>query len=107
MMKPLNISCYKCKKVFDRGESMSLYNNNYFHNTCFCCNFCNASLAGQGFFTKPDGSFQCKACHDYHAPKCKVCEKSINDGVKYNIYKGDHYHKDCFRCVKWYYYNQL
>ena len=82
MMNPLNIKCKKCLKSFDRGEQMSLYNNNYYHNTCFVCNFCEGSLAGQGFFTKPDGSFQCQRCHQYHTPKCFICNNPIPDGVK-------------------------
>lgn len=86
MMTPLNINCKKCGRSFDRGEQMSLYNNNYYHNTCFVCNFCEQSLAGQGFFTKPDGSFQCKRCHEYHTPKCFICNNSIADGVKVNVF---------------------
>jgi hypothetical protein len=45
-------------------------------------------LAGQGFYTKPDGSFQCQRCHGYHAPKCFLCNQTIQDGVKYNNYQG-------------------
>lgn len=81
-MNALSISCKKCLKTFDRGEQMSLYKNNYYHNNCFCCSFCETSLAGSGFFTKPDGAFQCKRCHDYHTPKCFICNNSIADGVK-------------------------
>lgn len=99
-MNTLNINCKKCGLTFDRGEQMSLYNQQYYHNTCFVCNFCETSLAGQGFFTKPDGSFQCKRCHEYHTPKCFICNNSIADGVKYNIYQGKHFHKDCFKCIK-------
>jgi hypothetical protein len=100
MMNPLNINCKKCNHSFDRGEQMSLYKNDYYHNTCFVCNFCDLSLAGQGFYTKPDGSFQCKRCHQYHAPKCFLCDNPIGDGVKYNIYQGKQFHKDCFKCLK-------
>lgn len=99
-MNPLNISCKKCLKSFDRGEQMSLYKNNYYHANCFVCSFCETSLAGSGFYTKPDGSFQCKRCHDYHTPKCFICNNAIPDGVKYNIYQGKHFHKDCFKCFK-------
>ncbi len=81
-MNPLNMSCKRCGLSFDRGEQMSLYNQNYYHNKCFVCHFCEISLAGQGFFTKPDGSFQCKRCHEYHTPKCFICSQSIADGVK-------------------------
>jgi hypothetical protein len=56
-MNALNIKCFKCTRTFDRGEQMSLYKNNYYHNTCFVCSFCEISLAGCGFFTKPDASF--------------------------------------------------
>ncbi|CAF0738197.1 unnamed protein product [Brachionus calyciflorus] len=100
MMNPLNIRCKKCGKSFDRGEQMSLYNNQYYHNSCFVCNFCDQSLAGLGFYTKPDGSFQCKRCHTYHAPKCFLCNEAIPDGVKYNIYQGKYFHKTCFKCMK-------
>lgn len=100
-MNPLNIKCKKCMKSFERGEQMSLYKNEYYHNTCFVCNFCEGSLAGQGFYTKPDGSFQCQRCHAYHAPKCFICNEAIQDGVKYNIYQGKHFHKNCFKCIKW------
>jgi len=81
-MNPLNMHCKRCGLSFDRGEQMSLYNQQYYHNKCFVCNFCETSLAGQGFFTKPDGSFQCKRCHEYHTPKCFICNNSIADGVK-------------------------
>ena len=101
MMNPLNIKCNKCSRSFDRGEQMSLYNKVYYHNTCFTCNFCDKSLQGQGFYTKPDGAFQCKSCHSYHSPRCFFCSQVIEDGVKYNIYQGKHFHKDCFRCIKW------
>lgn len=90
-MNPLNIQCKKCNKSFDRGEQMSLYKNNYYHNSCFVCNFCECSLAGQGFYTKPDGSFQCQRCHGYHAPKCFICNNAIADGVKYNVYQGNQF----------------
>jgi hypothetical protein len=103
-MNPLNIHCVKCNKSFDRGEQMTLYKDSYYHNTCFKCSFCDQGLAGKGFFAKPDGSFQCNECHKYHAPKCFICEQAIPDGVKYNIYQGKHFHRDCFKCVKWYYY---
>jgi hypothetical protein len=77
MMNPLNIRCKKCGKSFERGESMSLYKNEYYHNSCFVCNYCEGSVVGQGFYTKPDGSFQCQRCHNYHAPKCFVCQNPI------------------------------
>lgn len=79
---------------------MSLYNNQYYHNTCFVCTFCDQSLAGQGFYTKPDGSFQCHRCHNYHAPKCFVCNETIADGVKYNNYQGKQFHASCFKCIR-------
>ena len=100
-MNPLNINCKKCQKSFDRGEQMTLYKENYYHNTCFKCNFCEQGLAGKGFYAKPDGAFQCNECHQYHAPKCFICEQPIPDGVKYNIYQGKHFHRDCFKCIKW------
>lgn len=99
-MNPLNIKCKKCSHSFDRGEKMSLHNNQYYHNTCFICNFCDQSLVGLGFYTKPDGSFQCKKCHAYHSPKCFFCNEPIADGVKYNIYQGKHFHKNCFKCIR-------
>ena len=108
LAKPLNqlntvsVSCAKCKKKFDSDETMNSYKNKFYHAKCFMCNFCDKSLAGLQFYTKPDNSLQCQECYDYHIPRCFVCEQQIPPGVKYSVYQGKHFHKTCFKCIKWY-----
>lgn len=65
----IRTSCEKCRKPFTPKEPMQIYQERYYHTSCFCCSVCGKSIAGQPFYPKPNQQFQCESCNNNLAPK--------------------------------------
>ncbi|XP_076317622.1 actin-binding LIM protein 2-like isoform X2 [Tachypleus tridentatus] len=93
-MKMGKISCESCKKKCT-GNAFRIQDK-YFHEDCFKCTVCFASLASGGFFMK-DGSYYCSK--DYQksfGTECAACGDYVEGEIVSAL--GNTYHKDCFVC---------
>ncbi|CAF1056521.1 unnamed protein product [Adineta steineri] len=64
--------CKKCKKNFLEGETISMYENDYYHSDCFRCENCEKLLIDQGCFRQENEYLYCLNCHIDNGPHCTI-----------------------------------
>ena len=76
------------------------YKERHWHEQCFVCSECKASLVGVAFGSRDDRIY-CSSCFDTaFGVKCKACEKILKPGDRKLDYRNEQFHADCFRCAK-------
>jgi len=93
-----NVRKYQHKKCSTCGLPVvtggGYANGKLFHQDCFTCTNCKASLDGK-FFTQ-NGKQLCESCYAPHQKYCATCEKVITTNcVESN---GNLYHAECLKC---------
>ncbi|CAD5118135.1 unnamed protein product [Dimorphilus gyrociliatus] len=92
--------CEKCQKKIEIGNKDLSYNNRHWHEACFECADCRASLT-QIPFAEKDSSVYCERCYDEKfASKCDECKNAFRGGNLKYIVKGRQLHERCFLCSK-------
>ena len=87
--------CKGCHKKCS-GEVLRV-NDLYFHNGCFNCKGCGASLSQGGFFSK-DKEYYCATCYQANfGTKCAKCTTFVEGEVVTAL--GKTYHQSCFKCA--------
>lgn len=87
--------CKGCHKKCS-GEVLRV-NDLYFHNGCFNCKGCSASLSQGGFFSK-DKDYYCASCYQANfGTKCAKCNTFVEGEVVTAL--GKTYHQSCFKCA--------
>jgi hypothetical protein len=94
----LNDQCKKCGKHFRFGETISIYQYDYYHSNCLSCGNCQKLLINQGFFRQKDGFFYCLNCHINTGPHCIKCNEPFLTGEILTQFNGKQFHKNCFLC---------
>ena len=85
--------CKGCHKKCS-GEVLRV-NDLYFHNGCFNCKGCGASLSQGGFFSK-DKEYYCANCYQANfGTKCAKCTTFVEGEVVTTL--GKTYHQSCFK----------
>ncbi|CAF3519400.1 unnamed protein product [Adineta steineri] len=64
--------CKKCRKSFLEGETISMYQNDYYHSDCFRCENCEKLLIDQGCFRQENECLYCLNCHIDNGPHCTI-----------------------------------
>ena len=94
----LNNQCKKCGKYFVMGETISMYQYDYYHPDCFRCGNCRKLIVSQGFFRQEDGCFYCLNCHIDNGPHCFICKEPFLTGEILCQFDGKQFHNTCFLC---------
>ncbi|XP_076372545.1 four and a half LIM domains protein 2-like isoform X4 [Tachypleus tridentatus] len=78
-------------------EDMS-YKDKHWHEACFLCNKCQASLVDKPFGSKAEKVY-CSSCYDASfASRCDGCGNVFRAGTKKMEYKSRQWHEQCFCC---------
>lgn len=94
----INNQCKKCRKNFLYGETISMYQSDFYHTDCFRCENCQNSLIDQGFFRQDDGCLYCLNCHIDFGNHCQKCRKPLLPGEIFCQFDGKFFHYTCFLC---------
>jgi hypothetical protein len=94
----LSNQCKKCGQNFLLGETISMYQYDFYHPDCFRCGNCQKLLVSQGFFRQEDGCFYCLNCHIDNGPRCIICKEPFLTGEILSQFDGKHFHSTCFSC---------
>ena len=74
------------------------YKEKHWHESCFQCSKCSASLVDQQFGSKADRIY-CGSCYDAQfAARCDSCKDVFKAGMKKMEYKTRQWHEKCFVC---------
>ena len=103
------MSCIEPEECAKCGEGIksdgATYKNLPYHKQCFTCSSCSKPLAGEQFTSAGDNDDQpyCVDCYGTEvANKCARCTAPITgfEGTKYLTFQNQHWHRNCFRCIK-------
>lgn len=90
--------CEKCRKKIGVGSKDLSYDNRHWHESCFECSNCRASLTKIPFAERDDNVY-CERCHDEKfASKCDECKNPFRGGNTKYVVKGRELHENCFLC---------
>lgn len=105
--KPFCIACYErlfanhceeCKGTIGTDHKDLSYRDKHWHESCFKCFDCKASLVDRSFAYKNDKTY-CADCHDNNfALRCDGCHNIFRAGMKKYEFRGKQYHEQCFSC---------
>ena len=88
----------RCHGVISVDDKDLAFKDKHWHDTCFKCYECSASLVDKSFGTREE-SLYCSDCWDLKfAPKCKQCLNSFKAGATKLTWNGSEWHKECFAC---------
>ncbi|XP_067133166.1 four and a half LIM domains protein 2-like [Centruroides vittatus] len=91
--------CHECGKLIGVDSKDLSYKDKHWHETCFSCNKCHASLENNVFGSKADRVY-CATCYESDfATECHVCGQIVKAGSSKMEYKDKQWHAKCFRCV--------
>ncbi|XP_022254825.1 LIM domain-containing protein unc-97-like [Limulus polyphemus] len=91
-------SCEDCNKIIGIDSKDLSYKDKHWHETCFLCNKCRASLVDKPFGSKAEKVY-CSGCYDASfASRCDGCGDVFRAGTKKMEYKGRQWHEKCFCC---------
>uniref|UniRef100_A0A7M6DP63 LIM zinc-binding domain-containing protein n=1 Tax=Clytia hemisphaerica TaxID=252671 RepID=A0A7M6DP63_9CNID len=90
-------NCTKCDDPI--RDTTVTFEKKPYHPECFVCHQCQKKLSGKAIY-KHEGHNYDQECYSiFHAKKCAICYKSLTEtNVKFVVYDGKQYHKDCFTC---------
>ncbi|KAF8567611.1 hypothetical protein P879_06646 [Paragonimus westermani] len=107
--RPYCVSCYEqqfsntcesCKEKIKCDSKDLSFKEKHWHEKCFFCSVCKASLADKPFTTK-DSDLFCPDCYDEKfSPRCDGCKKIFKAGSRKYEYKGSTWHEECFTCIE-------
>ncbi|KAH9591273.1 Four and a half LIM domains protein 2, variant 2 [Schistosoma haematobium] len=107
--KPYCVACYEskfshtcelCKEKITCDSKDLSFKDKHWHERCFFCSVCQASLADKPFATK-DNDLYCPECYDEKfSPRCDGCKKIFRAGSRKYEYKGSTWHEECFTCIE-------
>ncbi|CAI2736427.1 unnamed protein product [Schistosoma spindalis] len=107
--KPYCVACYEskfshtcelCKEKITCDSKDLSFKDKHWHERCFFCSVCQASLADKPFATK-DNDLYCPECYDEKfSPRCDGCKKIFKAGSRKYEYKGSTWHEECFTCIE-------
>ncbi|KAI1286624.1 Four and a half LIM domains protein 2 [Halotydeus destructor] len=91
--------CVQCDKKIGIDTKDLSYQEKHWHELCFNCKMCSASLVNRTFGSK-DEDIYCSDCYDNNfASRCDACTQPFRAGMKRMEYKGKMWHEGCFTCV--------
>ncbi|XP_067940133.1 four and a half LIM domains protein 2-like [Watersipora subatra] len=91
-------ACEACAKPIGTDFKDLSYKGRHWHEQCFNCWNCKASLANQQFVGKDEGLY-CPDCYDnLFAQRCDKCNKTFKHGQQKFEYNGKRFHSPCFLC---------
>ncbi|CAF4327567.1 unnamed protein product, partial [Adineta steineri] len=90
--------CKKCRRNFLEGETVSMYENDYYHSDCFRCENCEKLLIDQGCFRQENECLYCLNCHIDNGPHCTICKEPFLTGEILSQFNGKQFHNTCFLC---------
>ncbi|XP_019376856.1 PREDICTED: four and a half LIM domains protein 1 isoform X3 [Gavialis gangeticus] len=94
-------TCTECRKPIGADSKELHFKNRYWHDSCFHCTKCYASLVNEPFMLRENNKVWCSNCTAKdEAPRCKGCYKPIIAGDQNVEYKKSVWHKDCFTCYQ-------
>ncbi|XP_076372543.1 four and a half LIM domains protein 2-like isoform X2 [Tachypleus tridentatus] len=91
-------SCEDCNKIIGIDSKDMSYKDKHWHEACFLCNKCQASLVDKPFGSKAEKVY-CSSCYDASfASRCDGCGNVFRAGTKKMEYKSRQWHEQCFCC---------
>jgi len=91
-------TCTICSTPIGVDSKDLSFKERHWHEKCFACEKCGASLVEKAFGSKEDRIY-CSECYDEHyALRCDGCNKPFKAGMKRMEYKGKMWHDQCFVC---------
>ncbi|KAG9508947.1 Four and a half LIM domains protein 2, partial [Fragariocoptes setiger] len=91
-------TCEDCRKPIGIDSRDLSYKDKHWHDACFVCSRCSASLIDKPFGTKSEKIY-CADCYDTSfATKCDACQNPFRAGSKKMEYRGRQWHDSCFCC---------
>ncbi|XP_014235312.1 prickle planar cell polarity protein 3-A isoform X3 [Trichogramma pretiosum] len=92
-------NCEECHKIIGIDSKDLSYKDKHWHEACFLCSRCRASLVDKQFGSKVDKIY-CGNCYDSQfASRCDGCGDVFRAGTKKMEYKTRQWHEKCFCCV--------
>jgi len=91
-------TCDECGKIIGIDSKDLSYKEKHWHEACFVCAKCRASLVDKQFGSKADRIY-CGPCYDAQfATRCDGCGDVFRAGMKKMEYKTRQWHEKCFVC---------
>jgi len=91
-------NCDECSKIIGIDSKDLSYKDKHWHESCFVCAKCRASLVDKQFGSKADRIY-CGSCYDAQfATRCDACGDVFRAGMKKMEYKTRQWHERCFVC---------
>ena len=91
--------CSCCQTRIGLDSKDMSYKEMHWHEACFACKKCSASLVDKPFAAKNTLIF-CASCYDAEfASRCDACGETFRPGMKKMEYKTKKWHDKCFQCV--------
>eukprot|EP00111_Clytia_hemisphaerica_P010167 TCONS_00029716-protein len=90
--------CSRCKTLIkSNGQT---YRGKSYHEECFTCQSCRASLAGCRFHEDDGKFFHEGQCYEsFNAYICNQCRQQINgNDIEFMMFQGKYFHNKCFAC---------
>ncbi|ESO07587.1 hypothetical protein HELRODRAFT_76167 [Helobdella robusta] len=92
--------CYACKKRIRIDQMEMNFKDFYWHDYCFNCSLCGASLVNRCFAFN-DGLLICPPCYEKEMNlECFRCKEKFKDGQRVFEFDKSHWHEECLRCVR-------
>ncbi|XP_061430581.1 four and a half LIM domains protein 2-like isoform X2 [Lethenteron reissneri] len=93
-------SCERCSKPIGCGSKELSYQERHWHEECFRCARCSASLCAQPFLCQGE-QLLCGDCYCSEvAERCSGCSKPIAPGSRRMEYNDASWHEGCFVCSR-------